>query len=87
LDINIGSASSGLNIASPVEFDFSDTNISGVTANAAAGLNASGKPTFTNLKYFAGVQFEILAIAISAQFTGSLLDSGKAINIGAKLFW
>jgi len=85
LDLNFGSAKSGLSIASPVTFE--NNLISGVTAQADANLNATGKPTFTNLKYFAGVQFEILAIAISAQFTGSLLDSGKAINVGAKLFW
>jgi hypothetical protein len=86
-DFNFGGASSDLTINSPIVIADSANILNGVSAQADALLNAKGSPGLLNVKYFGGVQFEVLAVAISLQLTGSLTNSAKGVNVGAKAFW
>lgn len=87
-DINLGSTSSALNIDGPVAItNTGGLDIGNVQAQATAGLTGSGKPSFVNLKSFAGMQVEFLAVAFSVQATRSLLNSVTAVNLGVKAFW
>lgn len=86
-DLSLGSSANITNVSGPVSVTDSSGALGQIGGTASLPLDSASGPSFMSLRYFAGAQLELIAVAITAQINGSISNSTIGATAGVKAFW
>lgn len=86
-DFAFGSSDGIANLSGPITVTESSGSLGTISGLGTLNLGQNGGPTLANLRYFIGVEAEVLVVAAFVQYNQSMTDNTLGVSAGLRAFW
>jgi hypothetical protein len=86
VDLSLGSGKVIAEVDGPINIEGS-ADLGTVVADGTLDLGSNSKPNPINLRYFAGLGFDMFAVNLSAKYSQMITSGAKGISVGVTAYW